>query len=48
MNVRFVHDLLKHMEFVAQLVERQTVNLVVMGSNPINLPTLYRSIPSLS
>ena len=27
-----------HMEFVAQQVERQTVNLVVVGSSPINLP----------
>lgn len=33
----------QHMEFVAQLVERQTVNLVVVGSNPINLPKCFNS-----
>ena len=32
----------QHMEFVAQLVERQTVNLVVVGSNPINLPKSFQ------
>ena len=31
------------MEFVAQLVERQFVALVVMGSSPINLPKMVGS-----
>ena len=34
----------QHMEYVAQWVERQTVNLVVMGSNPIILPIDYTEV----
>ena len=34
----------QHMEYVAQRVERQTVNLVVMGSNPIILPIDYTEV----
>ena len=33
----------KNMEFVAQLVERQNVDLEVMGSSPIILPKCFNS-----
>ena len=33
-----------YLEFVAQLVERQVVALVVVGSSPIKLPNCFNSI----
>ena len=33
----------ENMEFVAQLVERQNVDLEVMGSSPIILPSCFNS-----